>query len=672
MTVALMTEIMPTFGGLSFTNNSSISDFLNSIQAEFIDLVLCHSIFLKCYKDRNAEILNIAKHYSYPRIGLYLASAKRCDDGFLFSDLNDPGNLSLLYQNVVDIMTDPNSPFAEGITAIAAGYTAVKLIRQLPINNNFRNVEVAKDFEENYRLELDKLIELYCKTDSQQVPVISTKNISCESGNTFYLALSIDPNSLPPQVFDTGSLTDVLELDTGYVKTYDSLQIEGNHLAFAYVYLSTTNNLATVNNVGEAKEIAFKLNNGTSLERLIDLIALNINKLTLPSDGIAISNIIASPNVTQYEFKNIEKIKKNLYSEATGVYQGKKVRFNLLDRVAYLNFDARKLSATINRELLILNFLTYDKVDFISRLLGDRSINYAGYWDTNTEYKKDDLVDYLNNIYIAEFDSQSENPESSISWSIITIESKDLLLYKQYAKSHIDSLDYGLCPERRYLDSFGPKSIILDVEKGTVTESSASSTIENIQDTCLEYPPDTFYFQFGVGITSVTGWLKINLSSVDLEQYPEYKYLLDLNGNLNIYLDGVQSIAEIVLKINRVLFQVSKKSGILSAIVRSNALQIIAFKPSQYNINHIIDLVNLPAGLEIAVGNIVQVCSEYYSSPRSLILKVENKTIPQAQGEVNDLNIKEDFCLFSAVKKMEYRSANSRLPKVKDKLNRLN
>lgn len=651
---------MVSFGGLSFLNNNSVNDFLESIKPEFLKLVTMHSVILTSFEDKENEVLDIAKYYSYPRIGTYLAAAKSCDDKFLFSDSNEPSNLNLLYENVLNLMVNSKSPFAEGITAIAAGFTAIKLMRRLPINNDLKNLDSALHYEKRYVEELDKIISLYCKTtDSKSNSLIENKSEINQSFNSFYLAFNLDKNTIPSNLFDTGEIAEILELNNQTVKTYESLKVESDYYAFAYIYLSSIeDNIVSK----KAKSTTLKLLNGFSLNSIIDKLAITINQLTLNNNEEIDSNLIVSPNLTKYEFKDIQIIKKNLYPEISNSYDAKIIKFNLLNQLAYLKFDARRLSSIVNRELIIIDFQQIEKKVLIKNILNsNNTFEYKGEWRENQNYQINDLVDYNGEIYYAINENLNSLPSNS-DWQIVTITSNNLIDNKDLAKP-LTSLIWGSYPDYNFLDFFGPKSTIIDVEKGSVNKvSTSTSSVANTEDLCIKYPPDTFYFKFSEGVSFISGDLKLSLSSINLKKIPELESYLDLNGYLTLNFKEVYSVSTIILELNKLLFKISIHTGILAPIVKNSAIQFIPFQAAK-SYQHIIDIIKLPAGLEIARGNIYKTCSEFYSLPQSLVLKVLKTKEEESQIEIKTLNNS------NKLNSSEYKKSNNAFIIVKEKIN---
>ena len=238
---------MSLFGGYSFGTDESIEAYLTNNQVGFIDMVISHNLLLASYKreDKQAEVIRIAQRQAYPRIGMILSSAKDNDNTFLFAD--DTNSIASIYLNVINLMTSPDSPFAEGLADIAARYTAAILIGYININSDIRNVDMSNHIEEEATRDLERIIELIRVTDSAIVQEsVSNTQEETPSDTSFYFALGIDKTTFPESYFDTGFADEAVIINEVFpnaqVLQLSSLTIPKGFISFGYVYFSSLEN----------------------------------------------------------------------------------------------------------------------------------------------------------------------------------------------------------------------------------------------------------------------------------------------------------------------------------------------------------------------------------------------------------------------------------------------
>lgn len=721
---------MNTFGG--YSGNPDIECFLLQNEAYFVDMVCSHSILLEQYKRKSSEVLRIAQRQIYPRIGLRLASAKDKETNLLIfspaalsltqaaNSAYDMGRISV-YENVITLITDINSPFSEGITNVAASLTAALLIKQLPLNNDIKNIDLGNSIEERAFEDLNKIVEVFNITkDGNIVPTdVPAANRAAQS---IYIALDVDKSTLPAQAFDKGLIDERIILektsnDVPYnIRALDYLSIPDNKVAFCWFYISGSSYEAANPDITGDKastpslysyepiEETFFIKDGYGADDIISILADRINDATLkvdPANIVPSSNLIVSPNRGELTLSYVTIPKKKLYpEEADKTYDRKMASFRMLQRYNYLVFDSRRMSSVINRELFIVRFFTADKValalkkfeadQYPSPLdeqpllsLKGQAITFVGNWNDSTTYQKGDLVNFANGSYVARQENTDKDPTNrtwnSDYWAVLYTDATDVSRYKYLAQDYIEGLVYGLVPNYVYLDKKGPRSLTIEVKQGNlkVLNAQNESTSLDPRDPKKTHLIDTFFFRLAENIFSVSGRIKIRISSTNFKDVPEIYSLIDpLDGSLSINLSSV-SAEDVALEILKALHTVSQYTDVLAALTLPHALQFTAFKTTKTEVKEVIDILELPSGLEIATGisgvgfsgyeNSVRELTEYRSKARSLIITAE--LIDSALLTTNkDILTNGDYSVAS----VSYFKQSSLIQSVKDKVNLLN
>lgn len=660
---------MATFGG--FSNSAAISNFIEFIvgEQEFIAMVISHSSLLAPFSRKTSEVRAVAQTQSYPRIGLILSAAKNKDNTYLFCDPSDPTNLVSLQENVLDLMTSSNSPFSEGITRIAAALTASVLIRQLPINSDLKNIDLGNRVESQAIEDLDRIISLLGETNAIS-SFTSIRNI--KGGISIYISLGIDKTSIPQSYFNVDPLNETLNFEEIYpnetVKVIDSLSIPADKLCYCYYYHSgweqeTQSTNGFVLEVNPPIEGFFELKDGWNAENIISSLAEAFNESALRFTSNK-SNIIAAPINGDMSLYSASIIKKELYPEISDSYFSKVINFRLLHKLSYINFDARRNSSVVNRELLIINFYTVDKVLLGETLYPSLNPIYKGTYSPITAYSQGDIVDYNNFSYIALNSSTGIPPlTDSLVWSTLY---SDLSLksVRDISVNRVDGLLYGLTPSFTFLDEEGPKSLILDVEKGNLKAVAASNPSVS-SEVELELS-NTFYFKLAPGFSNVTGTLRVRVSSTDTTSTPNLAPFLDQDGAYSFEVSGTAE--EVALAFLEALFFMSQSTEVLGVLVYPHAIQLVNFKKSLFEIKEVIDLldVNQVPGLQVATGTPILEQTEYRAFPRSVVIKSTVIEGASAGGTSGLIDTNGDNQVASA--NLSKTNLSSRIQSVYDKL----
>ena len=632
-----------SFGG--FSGNSNIEAFLSSIEAEFVAMVVSNSVILEAYQRRTTDVINIAIRQVYPRIGLRLAAAKNLDNSPLFStlpftqsQLATVGNSNIrlgVYENVITLMTSDSSPYAQGITNVAASLTAAILIKSIPINNDLKNIDLGEGIEKRAFEDLDRIVDLY-KAESGGVKPTQETLLSTES-QSLYIALDIDKSTLPATWFNVGTINEIVYIEqsqpSANIRVLDSITIPSNKLAFGWYFISgteyedvqstDTDSLVPKVTILPPLEGCFLVNSGDTSEAIISNFADNLNDAGLSRN----TNVIASPNLGLLTSTSISLPKKKLYpDEIDKTYDKKVAFFKLQTKLDYLNFTPRRRSSIVNRELIILRFFTLDKVNLAQSKLANNTaftgvtFTYTNEWDNSTNYEIGNITDYNSKVYVCKQLSTNNIPSISTDyWVSLFADSDELANYKSISQDYIEGLVYGLANNFTTLDKKGPKSILLDVEKGDLKIVSSNSKLT--KDTNII---NTFYFKLSDPLVLVSGILKLRVSSTKLLDVPEiFSFLNPIDKTLDITL--INATAEdVALEILKAVYQISQYTNILSALVYPYALEFTAFKRTKEEVQEVIDIIQIPPGLDIATGTSIIEKTPYKNKARSLVIEAIN------------------------------------------------
>lgn len=678
-----------SFGG--FSGNPDIENFLLSIEADFVNMVCSHSVILESYQRKSTEVLNIAKRQVYPRIGLRLSAAKDKNNSPLFSSTPisqsqlstsgyDTVRLSI-YDNVLRLMTDETSSLSQGITNVAASLTAAILIRSIPINNDIKNIDLGNEIEKRAFEDLDKVVEIYKLDTPNNIPIDLPG--ATNSNQTIFIALDIDKVTLPSTWFNLDPVDERVVIETSQpnanIRPLEYLSISSDKVAFGWYFVSGTEFESIVPNPDNANgttpsltilpplEGAFLVKDGNGVDDIITLLSDHLNEAGLERD----TNIIASPNSGELNLNYVTLTKKKLYpDEVNKTYDRKVASFRMQQRVNSLTFAARRVSSVVSRELIILRFFTATKTLLAqSKLQSNTNFNgisfqYIGVWNNLTEYTKGQIVDVGSSSYVANQTVIGINPVGNlINWTALYTDANDLIPFKSIAQDYIDGLIYGLNKSYTYLDKKGPKSLLIAVENGNLKVINPNAPTSS--NPTSNYVIDTFYFRLAEGVFSVTGTLKIRVASTKLISVPEiFSFLNPIDQTLDIELTNANA-EEVAVEILKAIHLISQYTDVLSALIFPHALQFTAFKRTKEEVKEVIDILQVPPGLEISTGSSEIEKTPYRSKPRSLI--VEATLIPSQLRRHVTID-GENTSKLSGANIVKIKD-NSSLQAVKDKLN---
>ena len=585
----------------------------------------------------------------FNNIGLVLSAAKDKDNTQLFK-------IPTTYQAVLALMT--NSEYSSGLVNVAAELTAANIIRSLPLNDSLKLIERGNTLETRAYSNLDRIIFLYTSASAVATNVsISTSN------DFFFFSPDIDRTTLLDSQFDVGLETESVKLTN--VKTVKTLSVDPNQVSFIY-YNILKSEPGTPPLLNEGITI---VNNGQDIENFIYQLSSDINTLctNVYSTGTAtypFSNLIAEPTRTQNIDSTISIKKSNFYTNTT-TFLNKTATFTLRTFSVYLEFAARRLSTTISREAITIRPLTIHKAALLTPYT-----SYKGIYSTTTLYSLNDVVISNNIGYKVILASPPINSITNPTYwqqlnvSNVSYTSNDLLVRKStYIKNYVDGLLIGKQTSNYFnyqsLQLEGPLSAIIDVNKGTVSSASATTTGSTSIDHKVEI--DTFYFSYSNPLTpycTSAGTLLFRISTL-FEDVPWISINIELGDQPeDVAFKLLQGILE---------YRVEQDTKVVGAQIYKDAVYINAYKITNPEVRVVVDIkFENVEGITVAsyYHLVAPAITSYATAPRSVAvtttLRVTNN--PSTDQTINKGASAIDFGSRS----------NSTMNRVKDKIALLN
>ena len=585
----------------------------------------------------------------FNNIGLVLSAAKDKDNTQLFK-------IPTTYQAVLALMT--NSEYSSGLVNVAAELTAANIIRSLPLNDSLKLIERGNTLETRAYSNLDRIIFLYTSASA-----VST-NVSISTSNDFFFfSPDIDRTTLLDSQFDVGLETESVKLTN--VKTVKTLSVDPNQVSFIY-YNILKSEPGTPPLLNEGITI---VNNGQDIENFIYQLSSDINTLctNVYSTGTAtypFSNLIAEPTRTQNIDSTISIKKSNFYTN-TATFLNKTATFTLRTFSVYLEFAARRLSTTISREAITIRPLTIHKAALLTPYT-----SYKGIYSTTTLYSLNDVVISNNIGYKVILASPPTNSITNTTYwqqldvSNVSYTSNDLLVRKStYIKNYVDGLLIGKQTSNYFnyqsLQLEGPLSAIIDVNKGTVSSASATTTGSTSIDHKVEI--DTFYFSYSNPLTpycTSAGTLLFRISTL-FEDVPWISINIELGDQPeDVAFKLLQGILE---------YRVEQDTKVVGAQIYKDAVYINAYKITNPEVRVVVDIkFENVEGITVAsyYHLVAPAITSYATAPRSVavttVLRVTNN--PSTDQTINKGASAIDFGSRS----------NSTMNRVKDKIALLN
>lgn len=291
----------------------------------------------------NVVIRDITLNESIPRIVFRLSFAKDKAGYPIFKGVSS--NIENLEFIVYSLLT--SSIFIDNFIRLASCYTASKLIRSIPLNGDLKLLDVANTLEKEANEEISLVIGVLSEDSTKYIneSLLQLSNregkLSLSSTPSFFISQEIDYSSIPPNAFDL-VVDDIARINN--VKSQSSISIPIGFNAYCLFTLTSNKEnrlyeeLVELEDKEDIDSIVYKL--GT----LFNLAYKNLN-----------SNLLCTTNIDNTKAIELKYLKQELYpSSSTNNY--KQLVFILSTKVHFLNFTARELSSSINREFISIVF----------------------------------------------------------------------------------------------------------------------------------------------------------------------------------------------------------------------------------------------------------------------------------------------------------------------------
>ena len=255
----------------------------------------------------------------------------------------------------------------------------------------------------------------------------------------------------------------------------------------------------------------------------------------------------------------------------------------------------------------------------------------------------------------------------TIPLSSVTIgySSQDLINMSRLGTRGIKGLVFGTIGRYSELTNKGPHSAVVEVDKGTLITKQEQNIInpgESAIDLKQNLILDTFHFRLAKNVSMIsTSLITIRVSTLPATLEPNiWTYQFD-GGSLDNLVNGLLDI----------LFINARPSCLVAAITSPYSLQIVPHLITDDETRIVIDLINLPLGVEISTGTDRLSITPYKSGTRSI-------NVPAIRVSSNELSKRIDNVIktspthFSSAKGntngLEHQGVSAKLVNVREKL----
>lgn len=273
----------------------------------------------------------------------------------------------------------------------------------------------------------------------------------------------------------------------------------------------------------------------------------------------------------------------------------------------------------------------------------------------------DDTAQGVKVIYSLGISSRLNSPKVSremIAIRFLSCTQTNIHEYKDNITiDHIPNLEYGVYPES--LTQQGPHSLVIDVKAGDASKLATSATSSSsTQGKGATKTPliDTIYFK-GEGLQ---GQLVYRVSTPDLLGNTPYRTIEATHNANRLALDLLQDLHN-----NR------WQNLVIGSLPYPYALRAVIANPLENNqLKVVIDLISLPVGLEVALGDELYRATPYEPGPRSVTLLAVNLLHGGSGGTANNQGATLGGQVYGSASVLN-KKMSPRLQAVYDKLNQL-
>ncbi|MEI2418773.1 hypothetical protein V6O07_00735 [Arthrospira platensis SPKY2] len=268
------------------------------------------------------------------------------------------------------------------------------------------------------------------------------------------------------------------------------------------------------------------------------------------------SNIIASLNINREQPLEVSYSKSELYP-LSQENRDNRLLFTIYPNIHVIELASLNLSAIRNREVIHIDIRT------------------------------------INNSFLPEF-----------------INSSILFSLRPFTTEGIDGLVYGIIDNYYSLTREGPHSLIVEVDKGQfISNQDLGEIISPSNNKNNQYIIDTFYFRIPTDIILVDSILKVKVSTApNILPFKEWEIIIPKGID-------VETLTKLF---HQSFYDREDITEVLGSIANYNAVQMVSFIKTREVIKIIIDIIEVPFGLEIATGNNITKVTPFREGNRSI------------------------------------------------------
>ena len=566
------------------------------VDAAFVGMVRSANVLLG---DRTAaEITPIAHNQADPEIALILGAAKISGQFLLDQPGADPSwaDASQFATDRADIISKVmfESVWSEGITRVSAMLVAAVLIRNIPLHGDLRQLDLANKLKEEALAQLDRIIG-WARDSSEMV--VPESNI-----RTIYFSLDVDPTSVPEDVFvsTTNVLDSTMQSSTAVVPV--------GKIAGIWFFFS-----AYDGDTAEVRQGAVEVFDGDPLHNIVDRLATAINTQALSNPSSVSANLIAGASMRKQTvaFTRTRAELEALGGTFTFGAPDHTIQSRMAAQLAVFTVGGRRLSERNASEIISLVPFTVDATSLFKTELDGPNRVFAGEWTPSTNYSNGNLVRHLNRHWVCVNTHISESTFDSVSF-IPWNNSSVLRLGKSLGEFRLPSLLIGTRQNFATMVSTGPHSILINFRKGT-----AEATINPVDEETLEGVVDTFHFR---KVGSFSGRFIFRLSHTLSSEAVTHELLINpLDTAEEISLRFLNAIHEQAIVLTNFT-----ESNILGVLSLPASVQIIGLRRVERIVRFVIDLLEVPANLQVATGTALLPLNEFVVAPRSISIEAKH------------------------------------------------
>lgn len=347
-------------------------------EPEFARLVRSSSVLLKQNNPITYDDIRLITPSAYHRVFLRIAAGRNADNTFLYSEADILEMMQPPPTGGTAGSQERFNLYGGDIQWCVAKLVAAQTLRTIPLNGSLKFKDVGDNLEVQALEDIDRIITLLNSATVETEPSV----IRGEAN--LYIAHSLNLNDLPETGFDIPDPPASPPLTynnpvafTNVSTTGQILPPSGNEEYYCHVYMSGQSQAAdqdliwqrdTVPGKGRphiSSDVSFsikltiKIQPLWTIDDIITELADAMNSACLSSSASPLSNILVAPIRGPRESKSVTVIKGELYPN-TAVNKTRAGVFNLNYRTNRLSFTTRRYSNKVNTEIFTVTFFTID------------------------------------------------------------------------------------------------------------------------------------------------------------------------------------------------------------------------------------------------------------------------------------------------------------------------